>query len=860
MQYAKALVSSIPAAEFKEIPLIPRPLQYGDLRVALLATMIFSTVPTARLLAADVVVLNANVITVDNAKPRAEAFAIEGDRFSHVGSNVEIKRKIKPDTKVIDLRGLTVVPGFNDGQAGRQLLRSRQSADEYGKQFKAYLAKGITSIQLKGIDPETMRALRAIPQEARQLRIHATLKNEFRDEFVKLKNEDALGDEYFRVGERRPEESLSNSGNAGGPASHAHPMLRIKHLVMRPSDDGTHVTVEQALAAWTLGSASASSEENIKGSITPGKLADFVVLSRDPHVVDDEELDLCLVLQTFVGGKLVFEQNERSAIQGFPLVDRVPLRTYAKLGRGPDKENSGIVKSRTQSDVFWMQNDSGDDPRVYPVHRDGTVYRSQRTSEKTGVMIGGAINVDWEDIAVDDEGHVIVADFGNNRNDRRDLVLYYINEPAAVAKNTVVKKKVFFRYPDQPSFPAPRTDFNYDAEALFTLNNRPYVLTKHRSDTKTKLFRLDRAEPFVTNELTFVDEFQIEGRVTAADTSPDGKHVVVGTYKALWLFDVPDGSDNIFEGRIRWFPYKSKQIESVCFADEKTLLLADEATAMLAEVSIDDFQLIRGPRGATAQTIINFADPKNVEAHRPIIVAHRGGVVTDESPECSLTAIRLAAEQGYDMVELDIQMSKDGEPIVFHDRTLEKACRKEGTVAERNSSQLTSIRYLSSDDYIVHLGTALEFCAQHKLGVMLDLKAGSDSAEFLGKVKRLLAKHHLTNSTVTFSGSETARRVLRGVVFTPTDAEMKSLRSGETIDLRHRFWFGLPSRLKTGDIERLKAAGALIIPAINTFRYPANGHFAGAKRDVERLTQEQVDGFQIDSIYYELFDNPKSEE
>jgi hypothetical protein len=53
-------------------------------------------------------------------------------------------------------------------------------------------------------------------------------------------------------------------------------------------------------------------------------------------------------------------------VQRVDLPSRPPieLRLLAKLGPGPGKENSGIVKSRRQDDVFWIHNDSGDEPRI----------------------------------------------------------------------------------------------------------------------------------------------------------------------------------------------------------------------------------------------------------------------------------------------------------------------------------------------------------------------------------------------------------------------------------------------------------------------------------------------------------------
>ena len=67
-------------------------------------------------------------------------------------------------------------------------------------------------------------------------------------------------------------------------------------------------------------------------------------------------------------------------------VEPLELGEGVRLGRGPDRENSGIVKSRRHADVYWMHNDSGDEPRIYPVRRDGEVHASTRTQQGTGVL------------------------------------------------------------------------------------------------------------------------------------------------------------------------------------------------------------------------------------------------------------------------------------------------------------------------------------------------------------------------------------------------------------------------------------------------------------------------------------------
>jgi predicted amidohydrolase YtcJ len=66
-------------------------------------------------LCADVVLVNGTVITVDAKNTIAEAVAVKGNRIAEVGSSEEIRRLAGSTTKVIDLHGRTVLPGFTDG-------------------------------------------------------------------------------------------------------------------------------------------------------------------------------------------------------------------------------------------------------------------------------------------------------------------------------------------------------------------------------------------------------------------------------------------------------------------------------------------------------------------------------------------------------------------------------------------------------------------------------------------------------------------------------------------------------------------------------------------------------------------------
>ena len=75
---------------------------------------LFFALATNIAFAADVIVINANVITVDPNHPSVEAFAIDNGHFVAIGSNAEILKLKTAATRVIDLHGMTVTPGFED--------------------------------------------------------------------------------------------------------------------------------------------------------------------------------------------------------------------------------------------------------------------------------------------------------------------------------------------------------------------------------------------------------------------------------------------------------------------------------------------------------------------------------------------------------------------------------------------------------------------------------------------------------------------------------------------------------------------------------------------------------------------------
>ncbi len=97
-----------------------------------------------------------------------------------------------------------------------------------------------------------------------------------------------------------------------------NPMLTLYAATTRATLDGKNpggwfpeqkLTIREAIEAYTMGSSYAEFQEKEKGSITPGKLADMVLLSDDVLKIDPVKIRDVKVLKTWVGGKLIFDAN-----------------------------------------------------------------------------------------------------------------------------------------------------------------------------------------------------------------------------------------------------------------------------------------------------------------------------------------------------------------------------------------------------------------------------------------------------------------------------------------------------------------------------------------------------------------------
>ncbi len=120
--------------------------------------------------------------------------------------------------------------------------------------------------------------------------------------------------------------------------------------------------------------------------------------------------------------------------------------------------------------------------------------------------------------------------------------------------------------------------------------------------------------------------------------------------------------------------------------------------------------------------------------------AHRGLHTRDKSvPENSLEAFRLAARAGYGM-ELDVQLSKDGQVVVFHDDTLDRVCGVPGRVDERTYEQLRQLR-LCGTEYGIPLFSQVLDTVRGAGPLIVELKTGKRNRELCRKTYAMLQNY-----------------------------------------------------------------------------------------------------------------------
>jgi hypothetical protein len=240
------------------------------------------------------------------------------------------------------------------------------------------------------------------------------------------------------------------------------------------------------------------------------------------------------------------------------------------VGRMSDpriKESSGVVASRRYADVFWTHNDGGGPKKqvLYAIDREGDTRGS--------FPVNGVTLHDWEDIAIDNAGHMYIGDIGNNDAKRDTLAVYEIDEPNPQAgAGSVSQKRAWkLKFPEAP----------FDCESLFVWKDQGYVISKVFDKARAQIFRFplkDTNEPLT---LELVATTEIESPVTGADISADGRLLGLVAKNGAYVFRIDGDVTRVINVNPHHTKLKNMHIEGCCFVPEGLLATSERRMIFL---------------------------------------------------------------------------------------------------------------------------------------------------------------------------------------------------------------------------------------------------------------------------------------
>jgi len=137
-------------------------------------------------------------------------------------------------------------------------------------------------------------------------------------------------------------------------------------------------------------------------------------------------------------------------------------------------------------------------------------------------------------------------------------------------------------------------------------------------------------------------------------------------------------------------------------------------------------------------------------ADRPLIIGHRGACA--DAPENTLVAFALALEQNADGIELDVQLSADGAPIIMHDATVDRTCDGVGRVTDMTLAELRQLT-IDNDHPVPTLDDLFALLGRRTL-YNVELKAlGLDDGGLAETVARCVVAHDVADCVLVSSFS-----------------------------------------------------------------------------------------------------------
>ncbi|GAA0188148.1 hypothetical protein GCM10009122_45540 [Fulvivirga kasyanovii] len=221
------------------------------------------------------------------------------------------------------------------------------------------------------------------------------------------------------------------------------------------------------------------------------------------------------------------------------------------------KESSGL--ETYQDSLLITHNDSGGESALFVTDLKGAI--------KDTLLIN-ARNRDWEDITQDDQGNYYIGDFGNNANQRKNLVIYKYN----IADRQL--SEIHFHYQDQQQFPPEKQEMNYDVEAMCWHAGKLHLFTKNRGKKQVNHYALPDAPGEYS--ISPVESLYLPNLITGADINESGDLLALSSYGRIYLFKI-SATNTFFKGEYKALRFvRGAQMEGIVFVSDTDFITSNE--------------------------------------------------------------------------------------------------------------------------------------------------------------------------------------------------------------------------------------------------------------------------------------------
>jgi hypothetical protein len=338
-------------------------------------------------------------------------------------------------------------------------------------------------------------------------------------------------------------------------------------------------------AIIAFGCSSAEAQKRPKAAIDVQRLPEPVVIAAHSAVKDlqivkakqrHKKEEIVYKLDGLAGGKeyefkitadgriLDMEQEDadrshRDDAAPEAVID-TPFELTGTITHAPIRESSGVAASRRFPGVIWTHNDKGNSPSLYAIDKNGKLLAE---------YLVAAVNDDWEDIALDDQGRIYIGKIGNNKAKKDRIEVLRLAEPnpanrGAEPDTLDVERTYLLSFPEQP----------FDCEAMFIHQGHGYVISKQFNNAPAGLYRfpLERGHNL---QLEKVADLPIRGPVTSADLSANGRLLAILTYGTLYTFQIDGDINRLATAKPQPTPAPAGKTEGICFTPDGLLMTAE---------------------------------------------------------------------------------------------------------------------------------------------------------------------------------------------------------------------------------------------------------------------------------------------